>query len=192
MLKILALSGSPRKNGNTETLVDAAVQPFVNAGHEVAKFYLSERKVAPCIACEACAREHVCVVKDDWQWVAERLHGFDAIIVGSPVYNRNVSAQLQALFNRFHCLLHSHPFENRVCFGGAIAVGGAPNSQGIVLNVLHNFLLSLGLCCVPGVLNGVSVVAREKGEVLSQPKSLFAAKVLGENVLRALTRGQPG
>ena len=54
---ILAISGSPRKKGNTELLVQAAIEPFVDNGHRVQRFFLSQKKVAPCVACEACAKD---------------------------------------------------------------------------------------------------------------------------------------
>ncbi|MDF1555428.1 MAG: flavodoxin family protein [Deferrisomatales bacterium] len=188
MAKILSISGSPRRGGNTELLLEAALQPFVEGGHRVETFHLSARKVAPCIACEKCAADGVCFIDDDMPWLLDRVTRCDAVIVGSPVYNRNLTAQLQTVFNRFHCVIKKRPLRGRIVFGGAIAVGGAPNSQGIVLDTLHNFLLSLGVCCVPGALNGVSVVAREKGEVRTQPKSLQDARVLGENLLTVTNR----
>ncbi|MBI4633619.1 MAG: flavodoxin family protein [Deltaproteobacteria bacterium] len=186
MFNILAISGSPRKGGNTEILLNTAVEPFLKEGHTVHNFFLSGKTIAPCIACDACEDDAVCVIKDDMQPLLEKLSLCDAMIIGSPVYNRNITAQLLALFNRFHSITHKRPFKDRVFFGGAIAVGGSPNSQGITLNIIHNFMLSLGICCVPAVLNGVSVVARKKGEVLEKPKSLSDARVLGENILRAL------
>ncbi|MBI5441287.1 MAG: flavodoxin family protein [Deltaproteobacteria bacterium] len=188
MFRVVAVSGSPREGGNTEALVDAAAEPFAAAGHRVEKFYLSREEVGPCLACDACELDHTCVIEDDWQELWPKVAACGALLVGSPVYNRNVSAQLQPAFNRFHCVLHTHPFRDRICFGGAIAVGNAPNSQGTVLNVIYSFLLSLGIYCVPAVLNGVSAVARERGEVLKQPQSLAAARALGENILRALVR----
>jgi multimeric flavodoxin WrbA len=188
MFTILAVSGSPRKEGNTELLINAALEPFIKEEHSVQKFFLSGKSVAPCQACDACAEDGVCIIDDDYQEFQEKLFRCDAMIVGSPVYNRNITGQLQSLFNRNHCITHTRPFKDKICFGGAIAVGGAPNSPGITLTVLHNFFLSLGVCCVPAVLNGVSVVAREKGAVLSQPKSLGDAKVLGENILRILKK----
>jgi multimeric flavodoxin WrbA len=186
MFTLLAVSGSPRKEGNTELLINAALDPFIKEGHCVQKFFMSGKSVAPCRACEAGAEDGICIIDDDYQEFQEQLFRCDAMIVGSPVYNRNITGQLQSLFNRNHCITHKRPFQDKICFGGAIAVGGAPNSQGITLTVLHNFFLSLGVCCVPAVLNGVSVVAREKGAVLSQPRSLGDAKVLGENILRIL------
>lgn len=188
MFNILAISGSPRKDSNTEILINAALEPFVEDGNKVDKFFFSEKTVAPCIACDLCEDDGVCVIEDDMQGLLETLVLCDAVIVGSPVYNRNITAQLLALFNRFHGIIHRHPFKDKICFGGAIAVGGSPNSQGITLNIIHNFLLSLGICCVPAVLNGVSVVARKKGEVLNKPKSLQDARVLGANILRILKK----
>jgi multimeric flavodoxin WrbA len=183
---ILAISGSPRKKGNTELLVKAAIEPFADNGHTVQRFFLSEKRAAPCIACEACSKDGVCAVEDDAHEVLQKITSFDAVIVGSPVYFRNVTGQLLALFTRFHSLSHRRPFKDRICFGGAIAVGGSPNSQGITLSVIHNFFLSLGLICVPGKLNGVSVVARERGEVSNQPESLNTAGILGKNILNVL------
>ncbi|MDP2268226.1 MAG: flavodoxin family protein [Deltaproteobacteria bacterium] len=188
MFNVLAVSGSPRKEGNTELLINAALASFIEEGHAVHKFFMSGKNVAPCNACDACEEDGVCIIDDDYQEFQKQLFRCDAMILGSPVYNRNITGQLLSLFNRNHCITHKHPFKDRICFGGAIAVGGAPNSQGITLTVLHNFLLSLGVCCVPAVLNGVSVVAREKGAVLSQPKSLSDAKVLGENILNILKK----
>ena len=182
MGRILSISGSPRRGGNTEILLETALHPLAEAGHRVEAFHLSSKKVGPCIACEKCAADGVCFIDDDMPALLDGVRDCDAVIVGSPVYNRNLTAQLQAVFNRFHCVIKKRPLQGRIVFGGAIAVGGAPNSQGIVLNTLYNFLLSLGVCCVPGALNGVSVVAREKGEVLSQSKSLEEARALGENL----------
>ena len=185
---ILAISGSPRKKGNTELLVKAAIEPLTADGHTVQQFFLSQKKVAPCIACDACSKDGICVVKDDALDILEKITSYDAVIVGSPVYFRNITAQLLSLFTRFHSLAHRHPFKNLICFGGAIAVGGSPNSQGITLNIIHNFFLSMGLICVPATLNGVSVVARERGEVLNQPESLNNANILGRNILNLLQR----
>ena len=185
MFNILGISGSPRRNGNTEILVKAALEPFIVEGHSVQSFFLSERKVSPCQACEKCAQEGICAVKDDLQWLLEKMNICDALIIGSPVYMRNITAQLKAVFDRLHCVFQRQPFKGKV--GGAIAVGGAPaNAQGTVLNIIYSFLLSFGIYCVPSVVNGVSVVAAQKGEVRSQTKSLQEVKVLGENILTVL------
>ena len=187
MFNILGISGSPRKDGNTEILIKAALEPFLIEGHSAHTFFLSERKVSPCQACEKCAQGGICAVKDDFVWLLEKMHICDALIIGSPVYMRNITAQLKAVFDRFHCVFERQPFKGKV--GGAIAVGGAPaNAQGTVLNIIYSFFLSFGMYCVPAVFNGVSIVAMEKGEVHGQAKSLQEVRVLGENILALLER----
>ncbi|MCL2461750.1 MAG: flavodoxin family protein, partial [Defluviitaleaceae bacterium] len=106
----------------------------------------------------------------------------DAIIISSPVYYRNVSAQLKAVFDRTHAAhasLSGKP-------GGAIAVGRglAGGGQAIALNVIYNFYLSCGALCVPGELNGVAAAADRPGDILSQPRRLEQAEILGRNVMR--------
>ena len=182
--KVLGISGSPRKGGNTEILIKEALGVFAQEKHQTDTFFLSQKKVGFCLACGKCAKKGVCAVKDDFQSLYEKVAWADALIIGSPVYMRNVTGQLKALFDRFHCEFYQQPFRGKL--GGAIAVGGAPNSQGIVLSVIHNFLLSAGMYCVPAGVNGLSVVARDRGEVREQPESLAGARQLAENILAAL------
>jgi len=186
MFHVLGVSGSPKREGNTEILIEAAFRPFIQAGHTVHRFFLSEKKVLPCRACEGCASNGVCVIEDDMKGLLEELKICDAVIIGSPVYMRNISAQLKAVFDRFHCCIFKSPFVGKA--GGAIAVGGAANSQGTVLNIIYSFFLSQGIYCVPARLNGVSAVAMKKGEVKDQPESLRDAERLGENILGLLTK----
>lgn len=73
--KVLAIVSSPRKNGNTELLVDEFVKGAQEAGHEVEKICLREKKIAPCLACEACLRNGgTCVQKDDMAGGAAKAH----------------------------------------------------------------------------------------------------------------------
>ena len=68
--------------------------------------------------------------------------------------------------------------------GGAIAVGaGTCGGQTITIMAIYNWMLSRGIICVPGELNGVTAVANEPGDILKQPKRLRQAEILGENVL---------
>ena len=61
---------------------------------------MSERRVLPCTGCERCARTHACVQRDDMAAIYEAYARCDAMVIASPVYWRNVPAQLKALFDR--------------------------------------------------------------------------------------------
>ena len=103
MSNIVVLSGSMRKGGNTEMLVQA----FVDGAEKnncVDVISVADYKVNPCIGCNTCfAREgHECFQKDDMSQVYEKLKAADVLVVASPVYFYGVSAQLKALIDRLH------------------------------------------------------------------------------------------
>lgn len=183
-MKVIGISGSPRKGGNTETLVKYALDPFRELGWEVKEFFLSENIINPCIGCESCKKTGSCEIKDDdMNYIYNEFSSCDALIIGSPAYYRNVTAQLKALFDRCYAFGDKRPLEGKV--GGAIAVGrGEGGGQSIVLNIIHNFFLSSGAICVPGELNGLSARADKCGDILNQERRLQQAKVLGENILK--------
>ena len=111
--KVLGISGSPRKGGNTEILIKEALGVFAQEKHQTDTFFLSQKKVGFCLACGKCAKKGVCAVKDDFQSLYEKVAWADALIIGSPVYMRNVTGQLKALFDRFHCEFNQQPFRGQ-------------------------------------------------------------------------------
>lgn len=85
--KILAVVSSPRKGGNSEMLVDRFIEGAKESGHTVKKICLREKKIAPCIACEACLRNGgTCVQKDDMADILQKIIDADTIVLSTPVY----------------------------------------------------------------------------------------------------------
>lgn len=99
--KVLILSGSPRKGGNSDILCDEFLRGALEAGNEVEKIRVTERKVAPCSACYYC-RDHggVCVHKDDMASILQKMINADVIVLASPVYFYSINAQLKAVIDR--------------------------------------------------------------------------------------------
>ena len=183
-MKILGISGSPRKNGNTEILVEHALKPFQEAGWEIQRFFMSEKTINPCVACESCHNTGSCVIMgDDGASLLEAYLQCDAVIIGSPAYYRNVTAQLKALFDRSYSFGRRKPLVGKP--GGAIAVGrGEGGGQSLVLSIIYNYFLSMGAICVPGELNGLSARADGYGDIIKQERRLRQAGILGENILK--------
>jgi multimeric flavodoxin WrbA len=189
-MRVLGISGSPRKGSNSEILLAQALKPFVADGWEVVRFHLDERDVKPCKACDCCVETGKCVQRDDMQLLYEEYGKCDALLIASPAYYRNVTAQLKAVFDRTYAVNKDKPLTGKL--GGAIAVGrGQDGGQSLVLTIIHNFYLSSGVLCVPGELNGVAAAADNPGDILSQPYRLRQAEILGENLLKC-TRGLRG
>ena len=182
-MRVLGISGTPRPGGNSELLLECTLSPFAEQGWEVKRILLSQKKIAPCVGCETCVQNKVCVISDDMDEIYKEFEKCDAIIISAPVYYRNVPAQLKAVFDRTHAVEHKMPLTGKL--GGAIAVGrGTGGGQAIVLNVIYNYFLSCGALCVPGELNGVTARADKAGDIAQDPRRLEQARILGENIIK--------
>lgn len=102
-MNILILSGSPRKDGNTELLVDAFAKGAAERQHHVEIVSVRDYKVNPCLGCNACFKTNgVCAQKDDMTFIYEKMSQADMLVIASPVYFYGISAQLKAVIDRFH------------------------------------------------------------------------------------------
>ena len=101
-MKILILTGSPRKNGNSNTLADEFAKGAKEAGHEVVRFDAAFKKVNPCIACDHCGMDGPCVFDDDFEFVRKHIVDADCVVFASPMYYFGLSAQLKLVIDRFY------------------------------------------------------------------------------------------
>ncbi len=101
--KVLILSGSPRKGGNSDLLCDEFMRGAIEAGHEVEKIRVQEKKVACCVACYACKDTGVCAIKDDMADIMQKMIDCDVMVLASPVYFYSIDAQLKAVIDRSVC-----------------------------------------------------------------------------------------
>ncbi len=101
--KVLILSGSPRKSGNSDLLCDEFMRGALEAGHEVEKIRVQEKKVACCIACYACRDTGICAIKDDMAEIMQKMIDCDVMVLASPVYFYSIDAQLKAVIDRSVC-----------------------------------------------------------------------------------------
>lgn len=99
--KVLILSGSPRKGGNSDLLCDEFLRGAREAGHDVEKVRVAEKKIAPCSACYYC-RSHggACAHKDDMAELLQKMIDADVLVLASPVYFYSINAQLKAVIDR--------------------------------------------------------------------------------------------
>lgn len=102
-MNILILSGSPRKGGNTDLLVEAFAKG-ASQKHKVEVVSVHDYKVNPCMGCNVCFRNktNACVQKDDMHIIYEKMAMTDMLVIASPVYFYGLSAQLKAIIDRFH------------------------------------------------------------------------------------------
>lgn len=101
MKKILILSGSPRLKGNSSILCDEFARGAREAGHEVEKINVVQKKVSGCLGCNACMKnDGICVQKDDMAEIREKMIAADVIVLASPIYYYSICAQLKTVLDR--------------------------------------------------------------------------------------------
>ena len=102
--QVLGISGSPRRNGNTELLIREFLRGAKTSGNETELFILSELKISPCTSCGSCQKDGQCVIDDDMQLMYNKLLEVDYIVFASPIYFGGVSAQLKSFIDRCQAL----------------------------------------------------------------------------------------
>ncbi|HCC53919.1 MAG TPA: flavodoxin [Desulfobulbaceae bacterium] len=103
-MKVLALSGSPRKKGNTETLLGAVLKGVEAAGGEIELIRLYDLRIQPCIGCGGCDKTGECVLEDDMQELYPKILASQRVILASPIYFYGITAQAKAFVDRCQAL----------------------------------------------------------------------------------------
>jgi multimeric flavodoxin WrbA len=101
VIKIIAICGSPRRNGNTALLLNGAVQGARDAGADVVQLVLRDMKISPCLEIYGCKETGRCVIKDDFQQIHDHMADANGMILASPVFFYGVSAHTKAFIDRF-------------------------------------------------------------------------------------------
>ena len=99
-MKILGIDGSPRENGNTETLVKAILQGAEANGAETRHYKVAGMNISPCLGCMDCRESGICIHEDDMTPLYDEIQSSDAMVIGSPVYMWQVSAQTKTFLDR--------------------------------------------------------------------------------------------
>lgn len=103
-MKIVIITGSPRKHGNSSCLADEFQRGAIEAGHEVFRFNAAFQKVESCIACNHCGMNGDCVQKDDFALLRPHLIDADVVVFATPIYYYGFSAQLKKVIDRFYAI----------------------------------------------------------------------------------------
>ena len=180
--RVLGIVGSPRRGGNTETLVDEVLRGAQEAGAAVEKVILSELEIAPCEACDACLDTGECVHQDDMTALLERMRRSEVWVLGTPVYWWGPSAQFKTFLDRWY---QAGPqteatFQGRrvivVVSMGDADVGTARHVVGMLTDALAYVEAEFfATVLAPGV--------NDPGEVRKHPNLLAAAYRAGREAL---------
>lgn len=135
-MKVLAIIGSGRKNGNTSTIASMLLERIeelaVNEEEQfhIEKLFLVDYDLKHCLGCRNCMDrgEDKCPLKDDLREIKRKIDESDSIIFGSPVYIDNVSSIMKALIDRLAYICHRQEFYEKTAFVYSTS-GGSSNSH---------------------------------------------------------------
>jgi len=139
-MKIAGILGGPRKGGNTEVLLDVALEEAKGNGVLTEKIPLRDKTIAPCDGCLGCIKTGECVIEDDGQEVYEKMLESEGIIWATPVYFWSMSSLAKTLMDRTYALgFPKLRLANKV--GGLIVVAGGRGcmSTANIFNMYFNY-----------------------------------------------------
>lgn len=184
-MKVLGINGSARKDGNTAILINTVLEELNKAGIETELVQLSGNIIEPCKACWACAGQKNCVYKTDiFREVFEKMVDADEIILGSPVYNANISANMQAFLERASVITDMNKGLLKHKVGAAVASarrGGAVNT----IDAMNHFFLLQDMFTVGSSYWNIAY-GRLPAEVEQDEEGIETMKNLGKNMVYLL------
>ncbi len=176
--KVLILSSSPRKGGNSDTLCEQFKRGAEEAGHEVEKIWIQGKKVTFCHACYYCKNHSgECVIKDDMAEILYKMLDADVLVLSSPVYFYSISAQLKAVIDR--TVARWLEFKNKEFY----YIMTAAEDTDIVMDCTLECMRGLAECLEGSIERGVifGKGVYEKGEI-SNHQAMQQAYEMGKMV----------
>lgn len=193
MTQIIAIYGSPRRNGNSAALLKEAVAGARQEGAHVEEVFLRDHKISPCLEIYNCIKTGECAIRDDFPEILAKLEASSGIMLASPIFFYTVSAHTKTFMDRCQSLwVRKYWIENQV-FGEAPetrkglfisvgATGGKKLFDGAILTVKYFFdVLNAGLWRTV-LCRGVD----RKGEITKRDDYLKEAFQAGRDLARAL------
>lgn len=180
-MKVIGINGSARKDGNTEILMNRVFEELNKSGIETELFSFAGQIIEPCKACWACGGQKNCVHrKDRFREVFDKLKEADGILLGSPVYSANVSANMQAFLERAAVVCDMNPGMLTHKVGAAVAAarrGGALQT----IDTMNHFFLNHEMYVVGSTYWNMAY-GQMSGDVEKDQEGLENMKNLGQNM----------
>jgi multimeric flavodoxin WrbA len=145
-MKVLGISGSPRKNHTTDLLVKAVLD---SVEVETEFISLAGMQISPCIACLGCSKDNICKLNDDMQGLRQKIVDADAYVIGAANYYSMLNGLAHCFLERFYQFRHNEGKAVAGKLGVAVGVGGSDGDP--VVNNIKNFFQYNQIECIGDV-----------------------------------------
>jgi multimeric flavodoxin WrbA len=177
-MKVLGISGSMRKEGNTASLVKAILDRCEEGGLKTEFVSLAGKKILPCLGCEKCREKKWCVIENDaWDAVAKKVLECDVLVIGSPTYYFDVNGHIKNFIDRTYSLYHDRKLAGKK--GVAVAVH-ANKGVSRTIQTLEGFLSTHEFSSM-GSVKGTGF---KEGDVLSDTEAIQKAEKTADKIIR--------
>jgi multimeric flavodoxin WrbA len=182
-VKVIAINGSPRKNGNTAMLIDTVLAELKKEGIETEQVQLGGKRIHGCMACMKCFenQNRLCSIDNDkLNVIVIKMLEADGIIIGSPTYFANVSTEVKALIDRagLVAIANGHMLKRKV---GVAVVAVRRAGATDAFDAINKFFL-INQMIVPGSVYWNLGLGQGEKEVKNDEEGLNTMKILGENM----------
>lgn len=182
-MKVVAFNGSARKEGNTAILLDLVLEELRAEGVDTELYHLADKRLMGCTACFKCIKnkdQRCAVEEDEMNNCIALMLGADGILLGSPTYFADVSANMKALIERAGMVARANGDMFRRKVGAAVVAvrrAGAIH----VFNSMNEFFL-IGQMIIPGSSYWNVAIGRKPGEVRDDQEGVQTMKTLGQDM----------
>ena len=180
-MKVLAINGSPRKEGNTAGMLNTVLQVCKEAGHDTQLFQAGGRAVHGCTACGSCGTNKGKCAIDDWiNELYPLMKTADAIVIGSPTYFSDLTPETKAVIDRtgFMSRRDDNAFSRKI--GAAVSAVRRAGGIHTLDSIQHMFLICDMI--VPGSSYWNMSLSRDIGDYENDQEGLRTMTRLGENI----------
>ncbi len=196
-MKVIAFAASPRKNGNTEILLDEVIKELQEGNIHVEKIRTHELEISPCNGCGQCSILGRCMIQDSFQELFDRLIECDGVVFASPLYFMNIPARGKALIDRCQSFWAARYHLNLDLFGGRKRPGLLISCSGMsfgpdkafvfrgIEDTMTYFFKALGMDKRESLLFSR---VESKGAILNNPSALEKTRNTGKLLAEVLLK----
>jgi len=188
-MKVLAVNGSPRKNGNTAAMINAVFRDLEAEGIETELIQIGGELLRGCTGCRACfnLKNGRCVIEDDIiNSCIEKMVQADGIILGSPTYFSNLTPELKALIDRSGYVARANGELFRRKVGAAVVAVRRAGAMHVLNSINHFFFISNMI--IPGSSYWNMSLSRDIGDFGKDEEGLRTMKDLADNIIWLLRK----
>lgn len=179
MKKVLVISSSFRKNGNSDVLADSFIRGASEVGHDVKKVQLLDKKIEFCKGCLVCQKKMPCVIHDDVQKIIDEMKKSDVIVFATPIYFYEMSGQMKTLIDRTNPLFVDN-YQFRDIYLIATSADDDEKAIDNAISGLKGWIECFENSQLKGVIKGVGL--DQFGDVYHHEDVIDKAYIMGKNV----------